>query len=327
MPENVRGTLTLLFAGNSQTIATMDEQPGDRYSPVWLWQTLNPEQGPERFPLRIASEPNLRMSELLMKGVLGSADPRHRADVFVASIVLDGLRWVDPRESVALLAAEPAIRAEMQSILDGSRDLPAASRVLEGILRQADTGGAGGSAPEARAAERWESNLQDLCNRRITLMHERRTLYGLMLARVVAGRNALLGVSTSTLRPIPEGMYETNLQILECLLRQLSARGVHAVLFFAPVRPIQPNPLDPADADKFRRDMTALAARYGTVFLDYSGLVPEEMWTNYPDDEVGKGGERDFAHFTGRAHRLVGERLAADLAPRLDQWLSRKQTP
>src|SRR5688572_28362278 len=97
-------------------------------------------------------------------------------------------------------------------------------------------------------------------------------------------------------------------------------KDIHVVLYLAPMRSVQPNPNLPEDVKKFRTDVPALCARYGALCLDYVDLVPEDLWTNYSDDPANVGGQRDFAHFTGAAHKVVAEKLVADLAPQLKNW-------
>ena len=93
-----------------------------------------------------------------------------------------------------------------------------------------------------------------------------------------------------------------------------------------PIRPIEPNPYDPADIVRFRQDLPDLCARQNAVCFDYSNLVPENMWTVYQDNEpTGKTGQLDYAHFTARAHRKVAEQLTSELIPYLRQWLAEKR--
>lgn len=335
IPINEPGALSILFLGNSQTIATMDEQPGDRFAPVWLSDLLNDgSQGaPGRFVLRIGSEPNLRMAEMLVKSVLACSEAERKMDVVVSGIVLDGLRWVDPREDIADVAKDPKVRAELASVLEETADLPAARRVILGLLMGdvQDAGRPGGGSKQADPmhqegpAARAEAWLQDRLDGSIPLFRERRAIYGQIFVGFLAVRNRALGVRTSSRRPIPPGMYATNMELIEATLRYLKRRGVHSSVYFAPIRPIEPNPYEPQDIERFRQDLLSVCRRCGSVAFDYSNLVPEEMWTNYPDANLDVGGERDFAHFTGRAHQRLGTQLEHDLRPLLEKWLTEKQ--
>src|SRR5262249_57338005 len=124
--------------------------------------------------------------------------------------------------------------------------------------------------------------------------------YGLLVSFYETQRNRVFRIDTSTRRPIPGETYRTNLQLIEMALAYLREHGVHAVVYFAPVRPVEPNPYDPADIARFRQDLSGMCNRQSAICLDYSNLVPEEMWTVYQDNEpTGKQGQRDYAHFTG----------------------------
>ena len=70
------------------------------------------------------------------------------------------------------------------------------------------------------------------------------------------------------------------------------------------------------------KSVKAIAKKYNVVTLDYSDLVPENLWTRTPDDS--RAADRDFAHFTGDAHKLVAQRrLMSDIGDRLIDWNTR----
>ncbi len=96
--------------------------------------------------------------------------------------------------------------------------------------------------------------------------------------------------------------------------------GIQVVVYLAPIRPIQPNPNLPAEVAKFRRDLPLLCSKYGVTCFDYTDAVEEKLWTNYPDNEAGVENQRDYAHFTGAAHRLIAEKLFGALEPMLPAW-------
>jgi len=118
LPVDRSDRLSILFVGNSQSYAIMDFQPGDRPLLAWLSQFLNggEETASSTFAVRFASEANLRMSELLVKAVLTGADSERRPDVFIGGVVLDGLRWIDPRGGLAEQVRVPAARHELEEL-------------------------------------------------------------------------------------------------------------------------------------------------------------------------------------------------------------------
>src|SRR5262249_55962007 len=129
-------------------------------------------------------------------------------------------------------------------------------------------------------------------------------------------RNWALNIHTDTARPVPQSTYRASLQLLELSLRYARSKHMQFVVYLAPVRPIEPSPILPSDLARFRKDVRDLCEAYSVPCLDYSYLVPEELWTNYPDGST-TAGERDYAHFTGGAHELVAEHLMTDAGNRL----------
>ena len=334
LPVNQPERLSIYYTGNSQVYAIMDYAPGDATMVAYFSDLLNDgwEQPTSRFAVRIGSEPNLRMSELLLKSVLLAVDTEHRPDVIVAGIVLDGLRWIDARQTLAVQANRSYVRPLLSALVQMSPDLPAARRVVQEMMQGGDSASAESSDVQAEEATAYHGPVTESLERwlkiqlgaSIPVFRERRHLHEQFILYYTVWRNRVLGINTATPRVISPGMYQTNLELIEMTLRFLSERGVYAVFYFAPIRPIEPNPTQPDDVARFRNDLRTMCARYDVVCLDYSNLVPEEMWTNYSEDGMHRG-ERDFAHFTARAHRYLAEQLVTDVLPHLESWLSQKQ--
>jgi len=344
LPENRRERLSILFTGNSQTYSVMDFSQGESNMITSLSDILNNgvETSSSRFPVRYGSEGNLRMSELLIKSADAVVASERRPDVLICSIVLDGLRWVDARAELTQHAKDPDIRRELDRLVGNQSEFPLATRVIESMATTAEVESgdepqalqagvqpkevfqAGKKSAKGFSAARAEDWLQGRLDESVPLFGKRRMMYTEFIYYYIAARNAVFRLDTSTRRPIPQGLYQTNMQLVELTLRYLREHGVHAVLYFAPVRPIEPNPYVPADIERFRQDLPAVCARQEAVCFDYSNLVPEEMWTKYPNYIPGQAGQRDYAHFTGRAHRKVAEQLASDLGPYLNRWLNQK---
>ncbi len=331
LPANQRDSLSVLYIGNSQTMAIMDAEPGNRIVAAWLAELLNDGRGDEPFAVRLASEANLTMSELLIKSIVAALEPSRRPDVEIVGIVLDGLRWVEARAELVTLAESPAVREHVQLALAAGPPLPAAARSLETLARSD-----GKAAPAERddpttrrndrAIDRVEQRLQRWSETNIALFSARRRVRGTVNLKYTALRNWAFGFKTTTKRPIAPALYATNLELIELTLRFLHQQGVRAVFYIAPIRPLEPGPYVAEDVERFRRELARLCERYGAVYADYTRLIPGELWTNYPDtDQSGVGGQPDFAHFTGNAHRRLAERLAADIGPQLRSWLAQKR--
>jgi hypothetical protein len=334
LPQNVRNKLSILFIGNSQSYAIMDYSPGEQSMITSFSNILNEgrETQTSRFAVRHGSEPNLRMLEVLVKSVTAVADSQRRPDVILVGVVLDGLRIIDARPDIAQNAKTPAVSAELSRLIQESPELslavPAVNslRLAPELLARANQGAPTNSHVNIPTSDAIEGRLQTALDGSVTLFAKRRNLYAWLVSVYESRRNTALGINTATRRRLPQETYHANLQLIELTLKYLKEQQVHAVFYFAPIRPIEPNPYESEDVSRFRSDFLNLCARQEAICLDYSNLVPENMWTVYQDEEpTGKTGQRDYAHFTARAHRRVAEQLATDLLPTLNQWLLEKQ--
>jgi hypothetical protein len=316
----------LLYVGNSQTIAIMDQAPGDMISPQWLQILLARQNGltqqtkPARLPVSVnlGSLPNITAPELLVRLVAaGECSPR-QADILVASAVLEEFRGLGIRDEVTVAASADNVKARLHSLIEQNNDLATVRTSFQPLLA-ADASSATALATDAARhsyAQRLETKLQDTLDRIPFFAHrdDLRVLVGLGYHET---RNHLLGITSSSLRPVPESSYWASLEVIELALRYAQSKHIDVVLYLAPIRPIEPNPNVPSDVARFRRDVPALCKRYRAKCLDYVDLVPENLWTNYPDDVAGTEGQRDFAHFTGAAHKLLAEKLMADIGEQL----------
>ncbi|MBI4634953.1 MAG: hypothetical protein HY727_01260 [Candidatus Rokubacteria bacterium] len=330
LPARAPGRATVLFIGNSQTMAIMDMRPGDRIVAAWLASALNGGDRDEPFAIRMASDANLTMSELLIKLVAATANPSQGPDAVIVGIVLDGLRWVEARPDLVRLMGNADARDAIARVVSAEPRLAAAARAMADVraLEAVQPSAAGPSADARAGRERpmaaIEEHLQGWAERALPLFAARRDLHAALSLRYTATRNALLGFRTTTRRPIAPAMYAANLELIAASLRLLREQRVAAVLYIAPIRPLEPNSYVEEDVARFRRDLADLCRRYEALYLDYTGLIPGPLWTNYPEtDASGIGGQPDFAHFTGAAHRVLAERLAADVWPRLEPLLGR----
>src|SRR5262245_38880786 len=75
LPASDSQQLSILYIGNSQSYAIMDYQPGELSMITSLSDILNGgrETSASQFPVRHGSEPNLRMSEVLVKSVTAAS--------------------------------------------------------------------------------------------------------------------------------------------------------------------------------------------------------------------------------------------------------------
>jgi len=323
LPVNRPDRLTLLMSGNSQTHAIMDAQPEDRVTASWLSEFLNANPPNKLFEVRLRSLPNLTMSELLILLVQSENDSAHRPDVIVAGIALDGLRWIEPREEYATLARSRPLHENLQNLSKASPELPHAVQAVSAILsggRSITVAAEPGGAREPLLEQRILKILNLL-----PVFQARTRLYSRFAYSLQDFRNKFFGITTATRRKIPPEFYKTNMELIGLALKFAQIHDVHMVLYAAPLRLVEPNPYDQGDILRFREELPKLCNQYGGVCLDYSELIPEKLWTMYPDDQVaGFGGQRDYAHFTGKAHQRLARQLKADMQSDLESWRMKK---
>jgi len=311
------GTNQLLFLGNSQTMAITDEKPGDLTTPQWMQVLLLRQAGSgPASRVILGSIPNQSMAEFLVTLVAASQWPRHPVNTVIGSVTLREWRGMGIRDSLLSMAAAQPVRTALSSLIAANPDLPLADAALDGSLKGGQTGAA---APiKQTVAARLEQRVQKAAADAIPLFKMRTYIYLRVHVYYMGLRNWLLGIHTATPRPIPEATYQASLQLLELSIRYARSQNLNLALYLAPVRPIQPNPTLPSDLAKFRKDAMGLCEKYTVSCLDYSDLVPEKLWADYSAEDVaGEAGERDYAHFTGRAHKLVAQKIMADVGSRL----------
>lgn len=304
--STAEGAPQLLYLGNSQALAIMDRHPGDLTSPQWLQVLLSRRGSPAE--VRLGALPNMTTEEAVVS--LVAAHDGRRADALVAGVVLEEFRGVGSRAEVKALARRPETRDGIRKLLDANRDLRAAASALGWAASAGDSEGSHGwtSALDAAVAS---------AASRFPLIARRDRVRSYLVVKFLALRNRLLRISSTSARPVPDATFRTSLEMLELLLRYCRDRRIPVLLYLAPIRPLEPNPNLPRDVARFRREVPALCARYRVTCLDYVGLIPEKLWSDYDDDDGAAAGQRDFAHFTGGGHKLLAESLIAQVAPLL----------
>lgn|GEM_PF-4536022 len=310
--------LKILYVGNSQTLAIMDERPGDLTTPQWFQVLLSRQAKSEqdRATVILGSEPNMTMPEVLIKLVAAAEQSPRQCDVLLEAAVLEEYRGLGIREDMLRLVQSHGIKAKLFEILNANSDLPAAATSLGAVVHNTEEQNGAERKAKDTFAQRLEARIQATAEKN-SLFARRTDLQAQTGIQYSVWRNSLLGINSSTLRPVPESSYRASLELLELALRYARAKGINVVLYLAPMRSVQPNPNLPADVAKFRHDVPAICQRYEALCMDYIDLVPESLWTNYSDDPANAGGQRDFAHFTGAAHKLLAEKLISDVAPQI----------
>jgi len=309
----------ILFMGDSQTMAIMDRQPGDLTTPQWVQVILAREEADGHTPLLVlGSLPNLSMPEFLVRLIAANDSPNERVNAVILCVTLRQWRGLVVRPSELKLAQQARVEADIRRLIATNPDLADGDAAIVGALRAARAEGSVGSGGvRTRFADRAEYALDAWFNSHLPLFGIRSQLRARIGLLFTSWRNQIFHITTASPRPVPANTYRASLQIVELALRYARTRHITMVLYLSPVRPIQPNPDIPEDLARFRTDVTRLCESYNAVYLDYTNLVPEKLWTNYPLSDPTTFGEPDFAHFTGPGHKLAAQRIMSDAGEKI----------
>jgi len=118
-------------------------------------------------------------------------------------------------------------------------------------------------------------------------------------------RNSAFGITAQSKRKIIPGRYVKNLAALEATLKDCSANNIHVVLYIAPLRDDVAPPYVPLEYGRFKKDVRALAGKYGAVFANLEHLVPGKLWGSKDATSANGAPELDFMHFQAGGHRLL----------------------
>ncbi len=305
------GHVQLLYLGNSQTLAIMDYQPGDLTTPQWLQILLASNWGSAPpIDVRLGSLANMTPTEYLIRLVSArEADPK-QVDMLLEMVVLEEFRDLSVRPEVAAQAQDPKVRQTVSDLVKENLDLPLAGEVLAQFLNSGSGNEAGQTTGGAEGGSgTWFDQAVEAVTQVLPVFKDRASLRGRLYVDFYHLRNKLLGIDSSSARAVTDYEFNASMQLLELGLRYADDNGVLVLLYLTPLRPIQPNPNLPQDVERVKGAVTQLCDRYGISCVDYTDLIPESLWTDYPD----QAGSRDFAHFTGPAHKIVAEMLWQDL--------------
>lgn len=318
----VAGHLQLLYLGNSQTMAIVDPEPGDLTSAQWLQLLLATSQKPRSraVDVRQGSLPGMAMPEMFMSVLTYAERSPRQVDIAVLAISPEFFRKLGLRDEVKQMAADPQVHTTLVSLLRNGSEFPAAYNVLEPLL----------AAPTAevpkkpnagqgslRLADRLEPWLEDKANH-WRLFAKREPVMMKFDYLFMAWRNRILGIKTSTPRPISAATYTGNLELVQLLFRYAKDNGIELIVYLTPLRQSQSSPYTAADCMKIDQDLARLTKQYGFPYFNYLALEPDDVFANFGPASEGAAtsrkfhGEPDYVHFVEQGHKILAERLFAD---------------
>ncbi|MGA9768323.1 MAG: hypothetical protein WBV94_04730 [Blastocatellia bacterium] len=122
----------LLYVGNSQSLAIMDQQPGDIITPQWLQILLarQHDSTAQQFDVRLGSLPNITMTEVLIRLIVAGEQSPRQTNAMIAAVVLEEFRGLGVRREVAAELTAPAAKDELIALVENNPDLHAARTAL-----------------------------------------------------------------------------------------------------------------------------------------------------------------------------------------------------
>lgn len=278
---------TILWFGNSQLMGVNRAKPGDRNAPTLLAQTV------EKRGYRVVTyaQPNANLSEQSI--TWDAIAPVYKPKVLVLPVCYDDIRELQIRETIAAFRPDGG--------KGGDTDAMPAKPAEPGKV-----------ATNATVQARVESAATGWLESHWELWKKRGQLRGTLGFAIHALRNELLGIHSTSKRPVDAGLYRDRMALLDRLVARARGAGTEVLLYVPPYRNDIDGPYVVQDYQRFKVDLKALAERHGARFADIDPIVPGPEWATVTDDLFGFQ-EPDFMHFTAAGHTRLANAVDAQL--------------
>lgn len=284
---------TMLWLGNSQLHFVNQAKVGDHVSPYWLRNSLDCPS--TTVPLGV-SLPNANLQEhyVLEKYVTDRVPVR----LILLAVCFDKLRGDGLRPEFASML-DQRDRAVLSKDSIGREIVQIAQKEWKGQDAGGEQAGLTGFAQKG-VEDRLNAGLEKLS----PLWADREKMRLLAFVDLYHLRNAILGIKGTTVRKSIPGRRQRNMRALEALLSDARERGIRTIMYIQPIRQDLPIPYDRSEYEDWKRELSALAPKYGATLLNFETLVPGSDW-GVADTTVGV----DFMHFRNQGHKLVATAL------------------
>lgn len=303
IPNHAQAKLNIVWIGNSQQHAINQPEPGDELASVELHFQLNGPTWPGRYPVFGMSYPNLGYAEIFSLVYALSRLGEKKPDVLILGLRFQDTKEIDFRKEFQDLITREFDEWGLQAYVSSQTR----SEVIEHVQdsrRQIYLATTDDSSLEGRLSALTESI--------VPAYRYREQLQSLALTRLYWARNLILGIKTSSKRPMLKGRYHIAMQYLQLTLDVARDSGIRVLAYNIPLRPGVETPYIQSEYDDFRDEVRRLCDRHGVVFRDYDPLIPAEEWGIWD-----VAGEIDYMHFTGRAHKRLANAIFHELQPLL----------
>jgi hypothetical protein len=267
----------VLWFGNSQLLGINRSKPTDVNAPGLLQAALAPRG------LRAVTYASYNINLTEESITFDAIAPIYKPRLLLLPVCYDDLRELTVREEVAAFLPGRKPREEASASAEPGKI--AADETVQAEVEKAVTDELGKAWP---------------------LWNARRGLRGTTGFAIHALRNQLLGIHSTSKRPVDPNVYRERMTLLEKMVAKARAQGIDVLLYVPPYRQDIDGPYILGDYNRFKADMKAIADRQGARFADLTPIVPGPEWATVTDDLFGFQ-EPDFMHFTAIGHK----RLAA----------------
>jgi hypothetical protein len=278
----------ILWFGNSQLMGINRAKPGDVNAPGQLLAAL----APRGYRVITYAQPNANLGEQDVE--FDAVAPVYKPKVLVLPVCYDDIRELQIRDEIAAFRPGAAVGAPASK-----PDKPAEP---------------GKVATHQTVQAKVEKTITDKIDAAWPLWNARPGLRGTAGFAIHALRNQLLGIHSTSKRPVDPGVYRERMALLDKLVAKARAQGIEVLLYVPPYRQDLDGPYIAADYERFKADMKAIADRHGARFADLTPIVPGPEWATVTDDLFGFQ-EPDFMHFTATGHKRLAGAIDEQLRP------------
>jgi hypothetical protein len=287
----------VLWLGNSQNFAINRYHPGDELAIMTTHRWLE-----ERGAWLVSyNQPNANFYEQAV--VFEAVARRYDTRLLILPAFMDKLREQGIRESVAKFMADPRSKKWVPASPEWSQLAP--------VLEQAS--GREGQVPINQTIQATvEDRFNAVLNEHLRLWREREILRGTLGIAIHGLRDKVLNIHSYTKRPVDENVYSDKLRMLASILESAQNQRIRVLLYIPPYRTDISGPYVDGQYIQFKKDVQALAQKYGANYADLSDLVPGPEWATVVDSVLGFE-EPDFMHFTAEGQRRLADAIQGQL--------------
>ena len=276
----------ILWFGNSQLMGINRAKPTDVNAPALLRDMVD-KRG---YRLVAYAQPNANLTEETI--VFDSIAPIFKPKLFILPVCYDDIRELEIRDSIA--AFRPGMKAQADPDADAKPAEPGKVTTDQTVQARAE------AAVNRQLSKAWP------------LWSNRSALSSTLGFAIHGLRNKVLGIHSTSKRPVDPGVYHDRMVLLDKMLGRARAMGMDVLLYVPPYRYDIDGPYVMADYRKFKLDMKAVAERHGARFADIDPIVPGPEWATVTDDLFGFQ-EPDFMHFTAVGHKRLAAAIDAQI--------------